>query len=1364
MASNATALDAFEPPNPAATNLFIKSIHQQLTEGYGFVPFIGAGFSAPSGSPLVWDLNPYLQRCIWLALGAKSLQFRPWNPRTDQWPAFNDHANGNNYWIEVQYAYQNATGSYKNVLGTALGDMTEWRDSLTFLSRIVASPPESPRDEWVVSLDSPNPQVKEDCIRHVLSDKFPTLGHRMLARLAPSLRLNTLLTTNFDDLLEHAFTDAKNPLEKVSVGADEPLPAYSSISRTRYVIKMHGDTHSLRLDYSLDALPNEMDRSVFVDYLSCPSTIHKTDSRLRLKTSDQKPHNHLLVMGVSAADKRTTDFVSNAFHDLDDHFRVFWLCHSSQDERKVESLRRQINKRLGENRSVDDRLICLRNPHLGLFYLQLFQTIRSTLPTAGVVFPAVSRLALPPSFIPKLEVKAFREEITQKVRTVQKSDTYHRCVIVSSKSNLPGVTTHASIAFSHIENDGDISLWLDMDDISSTEDLFEQLLDAACYRIGLEHWLPAHVSREPSAQARAIHDVLLKSNKKWVVFLNLREPPGSNLDDEKSESDEDKFPNGWADDTPTNATGFEDKTNNAYSLYEFIRQLTLPVKSDEIRGNITLVLLLRRSSSGAALLEQLITQRGGSAVVVESPDPINTESYKDDKIVLSCLQWVCTTQTHERLSFLLMLIFSQRIRYLSLIWSRPVWKNDANSWLETLEEFQLIRRKSGGFLWIHSRVRTRIRNVLRKKDQRDSFIQSVASLEKGTDITSIFNTIEQHFSPDMLADVHWHLAKWYKKVLASTSSPGAVFEAIHHACESAFALIADQKKVESKTASLVAERISWATSLLTSNSFLIQSQGYSRNSCRRLRHVRDSHCSRIKNVISQHKTPSVGKAIKANVITLQIRCYEIMRAIAREVGEDFRAYVRHGNVRGLLKSKLSFHEPHQHSHKSPHALEVPRWWRWSGMLAIASRSYKGGQSALLRALRSIAFIGQIPSSNLTMNELVKEIAEECLNGGRLSDRSFLRVRVEAARIIEVYVQGELLLANLTYRLNQKATFHTAPLSALIDNGLLISDTLYRDHQSDSNYNSRAAWLESRFLMHQAILSIYYGDSSKAAGILADAESTLRGIVVQRGSIYAVVELHRAEILLKEADKEWVTITIEDKSKLSQKPGILISSLSQEWLKEYNHRRNNFGDTHFSFTCTETKIRSHVKDATAYIKRAEPILTIRRRSVWWTTWYIQRHLRIVSLSIWTSVLEESETIPFLGPESALPDRKTQPEQLLFDAINIIRVDAYRLATILHEFVECCIAYLARLAKLDRNKPEWVSHRCVELGESLSVAINALNEVWLKRQKESSGELVTEEPDIKLKKAREAIHPGAKKYINRSLAHAEDILGLLNNPNR
>ena len=75
MSNTHTLKKSLDGDSPQDTQEFIEQIREQLNAGFGFVPFIGAGFSAPSGAPLVHDLEEYLQRCVCISLGIDSEGF-----------------------------------------------------------------------------------------------------------------------------------------------------------------------------------------------------------------------------------------------------------------------------------------------------------------------------------------------------------------------------------------------------------------------------------------------------------------------------------------------------------------------------------------------------------------------------------------------------------------------------------------------------------------------------------------------------------------------------------------------------------------------------------------------------------------------------------------------------------------------------------------------------------------------------------------------------------------------------------------------------------------------------------------------------------------------------------------------------------------------------------------------------------------------------------------------------------------------------------------------------------------------------------------------------------------------------------------
>jgi hypothetical protein len=144
----------------------------------------------------------------------------------------------------------------------------------------------------------------------------------------------------------------------------------------------------------------------------------------------------------------------------------------------------------------------------------------------------------------------------------------------------------------------------------------------------------------------------------------------------------------------------------------------------------------------------------------------------------------------------------------------------------------------------------------------------------------------------------------------------------------------------------------------------------------------------------------------------------------------------------------------------------------------------------------------------------------------------------------------------------------------------------------------------------------------------------------------------------------------------------------------------------------SRAKALVHDAIRFLTRGEQVLYNRRRNVWWTTWFFQRKLMAVAMSVWATVPERGTPIPFLGLEAAPRKTPTMADAVLEDAIRMSRVDAYRLATIIDEYTSCACALHLRLM-LDpgaRRLPE----RQTAMTSSLAAAIARLAEVQLARQ--------------------------------------------------
>jgi hypothetical protein len=208
------------------------------------------------------------------------------------------------------------------------------------------------------------------------------------------------------------------------------------------------------------------------------------------------------------------------------------------------------------------------------------------------------------------------------------------------------------------------------------------------------------------------------------------------------------------------------------------------------------------------------------------------------------------------------------------------------------------------------------------------------------------------------------------------------------------------------------------------------------------------------------------------------------------------------------------------------------------------------------------------------------------------------------------------------------------------------------------------------------------------GLLGDAEATLRISDRHRyRSELALIELHRAEARLREAEavdvdmgagtKQRLSRIVRDLEQLRPQPpgrkqgGEIMNKLFGEGQERKEH-----------VLAGMRRARSLVTDALRFLNRAEPVLRERRRNVWWTTWFFERRLRAVAYSVWLSIFESNTPIPFLGFEAAMWKASTVADSLLDITLRMIRVDAYRLATVVDAYTSCARALQIRLL-LDDN---------------------------------------------------------------------------------
>ena len=1435
-----------------AAEAFIDLIDEELGKGFGFVPFIGAGLSAPSGAPPVWDITTYLNRCIGLALGVEQLGMRRWNPRTDQWPPFVDRDRiGRNDWFnQVLLALEERRSRDPGhpelaVFQEAVGAMAEWRTALLFLSRLVHDKRGAGfQSEELLALDAPHQDVLDAGIREALKGKYPTLEHRMLAALGIPLRLDVILTTNFDDLLERAFVRAKNPVTVFDVPLNGTLPPWSALSSQRSLVKLHGTRHSLRADYTLDALPSESDRWRFLEYLVSPEGRERVTSQCHPDYNDPLPPvNHLLVMGVAATERRTRSFIEHAWRHLKHEFKVLWLCHTTADVAKVQTFTEEflVSHHVSHLPKDWKGSHILRYTHLGLFFLQLYQTIRRALPTSGIIFPTVSRLAVPPfsrrtpgkrdaqrrAVLPEVDGAATLITDIEKRLMAFRAPRYPftKLVVVSSHADVQGVTSVCAQVYDRHQKD-DMCLWIDMNDISSTDNLFEQLFDAAYYRLGVETWMPVFVPKDPLLRANEIRRLAHSTTKPWLIFLNARETPGANTEIDQQLFNPQHRPNNWLDVDHTTA---RPRSGSGTAFSEFLTALCGAQSS-----SISVILLCRnkalpptgrasaRTTTQADDIPPIIhiLKRNGlirDALTLQAKRT-RSPSGGEDKVITKALKWTRCSPARRR--FLHSLCLMQRTRFLATVWTAvvsPQMQESARSndellieWLNELEDIGLVRRKPGGFIWLHTRPRNRLRNILGDRREQMVLVQTFGSLARlfsgdGTERRPKWD------SEGDAAEIHRELAEWYRRVLAASDAPAAVFEAVYHACRAARSSLHALKKDD--VMAHARRLIQWAASLLHFHRFLVQTHGYSRGSCRCLEYIRDSLCSdvldRAKNLTPRQCRSTKGDVnrdraeLRAAILLLRVRATEVMRAIAREVGEDGTTYLRQCEIVDWTAGRKLFPDAGRgerlfsalfRSKSASRSLlrflgdpcvEWIRWWRWNGMLGIASRSYPKARTALLRALLSATRYGEreVATYPLTRrpqlrpDQIAAEIrqlinrwtcADPSVFGRRSTDGQ--QLRLEIVRVIEQIVAEELQRSSLLRRLSQDkpkasdSTENFASIRSIIVAGLeLIDQVLSHGHSSDAHYSVPAMWSKSRLLMHESMCLAGCAKWTDAMKLLANADSCLNfSDTGRQGTDRAVIELHRAEVRLLQAGA-----TRLRSSPTVSRPSVSFDEFRKGFTLDPGHSLL-WPDAGNQCRAIVLKLCSAapkalvvalreplalIQDSLDFLGRAEQLLLNRRRHVWWTTWLFQRKLRAISMSVWATVLEEGTPIPFLGLEAAPRLTPTVADTVLDDASRMIRVDAYRFATIVSEYASCATALHFRLM-LD-PKAVRLPERQRYMHARLELALSQLKDVRKARE-----EYHDKTSDYHYG-AEAAMDGSVRDYIIEVINHCEDAAMTLKN---
>lgn len=608
---------------------FMRRIYTEAQKGYGFVPFIGSGFSAFSGIMIGKEFSAYFCHVIYTYFGKhpayRELQVgikkyaaenglddqgvfdngseevyfsffdngwpgRPGQPALDKAKLWADccyqyfakknnprfrypirppdavahkheaasfHAEVTNFKMDGLFFPKAGKGLERNIkkndfiFEAAIRSLHDWRSVLQFLEYL-ADPneeksealKESEDDEeepdleeffsvpyrWNNSAeeaftapdtgsvpDMASQPVTDSFNQFIVRGKSPNLGHYMLAHLSQPLGIRRIITTNFDQLIEKTYEQISTPLNTIPIQRNSNLPQLTTVLSGDALIKLHGDVHQTRADFSLDITPGKGDIKLFAKYID---------------PSQEKPYRHcpnrLLVMGSSLSDKRSQYYLRRILEFRD--AKVYVIAFSTS----------QMDYIRGLFADAKGSVLFTITRRVDLFLFELYQYMTFTLPPGGFTHrfiqsvPAASQagsgeLRLDSSGITIASANLKALGLFPAIDTAQIRILYGR----------HSVTDFAERYF-NLEPGGRDALWKELDDYQSPYQLMSELFQDISIRLGF--YYQEHVvidfKKAESLQGKVRNQFLCRNvaslvkclgidAKSWRVFIYGRGEPGA---------------------------------------------------------------------------------------------------------------------------------------------------------------------------------------------------------------------------------------------------------------------------------------------------------------------------------------------------------------------------------------------------------------------------------------------------------------------------------------------------------------------------------------------------------------------------------------------------------------------------------------------------------------------------------------------------------------------------------------------------------------------------------------------------------------------------------------------------------------------
>ncbi len=343
-------------------------------------------------------------------------------------------------------------------------------------------------------------------------------------------------------------------------------------------------------------------------------------------------------------------------------------------------------------------------------------------------------------------------------------------------------------------------------------------------------------------------------------------------------------------------------------------------------------------------------------------------------------------------------------------------------------------------------------------------------------------------------------------------------------------------------------------------------------------------------------------------------------------------------------------------------------------------------------------------------------------------RNSRTLHLELARCLEQ------LLSTLAHRLSLERAGATLGIKvdpelikSLLDSGLAILERCDAfDVTHDSNHAASAAWCRSRMLIHSAILGVAESPDKWPQGVrlLNDAEACLHAEPIRRRNAdLAIVECYRAELFLLRAGGHsgFPSSLFSSDHKVTVRDTIGAATWTNwqerclNWRVEGKQYRNQL--TGSKSVPHLRAARALVDDAIRFLDRADAALLKTRKNINWITWSMQRRIQAIGMSVWLSLADPpGATIPFIGYDSAARSSSTIADEILSQCLRLVRMDCYRLATVVDAYATCMVGLHVRLV-CDSTHPRMAA-RQRDMFRNFDNARQRLNQLYSRRKAWSS----------------------------------------------